>query len=122
MAKVEGLWHANRPRCLVPRHPDDSPEVQSCSPLIVPSLFSMRDPHDIILGCHDHLLSSSSGKTTVHVHWNCQCSSAHLWHPHWNPKYYESSKPLCLFPNPFSMPVTLSLRYFGAPSYQSLIY
>ena len=43
-------------------------------------------------------------------------------HPHWNPLFYESSKPRCLFFNPLSMPVTLSPRYFGAPSYQSLIY
>ena len=48
-AKVEGLWVANRPKCLVPKFPDDSPEVCSCSPFIVPSLYSMRDPHDVIL-------------------------------------------------------------------------
>ena len=55
-AKVEGLWLANSPKCLVPEHPDNSPEVWSCSPFIVPSLYSMRDPHDIISGCHNHLL------------------------------------------------------------------
>ena len=33
-AKVEGLWLANRPECLVPEYPDDSPKVQSCSPFI----------------------------------------------------------------------------------------
>ena len=47
-AEVEGLWLANRPKHLVPEYPDNSPEVQSCSPFIVPSLNSMRDPHDII--------------------------------------------------------------------------
>ena len=47
-AKVEGLWLINRPKCLVPEDPDDSPEVQLCSPFIVPSLYSMRDPHDIM--------------------------------------------------------------------------
>ena len=26
-AKVEGLWLVNRPKCLVPEYPDDSPEV-----------------------------------------------------------------------------------------------
>ena len=46
--KVEGLWLANRPEGLVPEHPDDSPEVWPCSPFIVPSLYSMRDPHDVI--------------------------------------------------------------------------
>ena len=43
-------------------------------------------------------------------------------HPCQNPKYYESSEPLHLFPNPIFMPVTLSPRYLGAPLYQILIY
>ena len=47
-AEVEGLWIVNRPKCLVPGYPDDSPKVQSCCPFIVPSLSSTRDPHDII--------------------------------------------------------------------------
>ena len=47
-AKVEGLWLVNRPKCLAPENPDDSSEVWLCSPFIVPSLNSMRDPHDII--------------------------------------------------------------------------
>ena len=47
-AEVEGLWLTNRPKCLVPENPDDSPEVQWCSPFIVPSLYSMRDPCDIM--------------------------------------------------------------------------
>ena len=38
----------------------------------------MRDPHDIISRCHDCLLKISSGKTTVHVQWNCHGLSAHL--------------------------------------------
>ena len=46
--KVEGLWVVNRPECLVPEDPDDSPEVQLCSPFIVSSLNSTRDPCDII--------------------------------------------------------------------------
>ena len=54
--RVEGLWLANRHKCLVLKHPDDSPKFQSCFPFIVPSLCSTRDPHDIILRCHDHLL------------------------------------------------------------------
>ena len=55
-AEVEGLWLANRPKHLVLEHLDDSPKVQLCSPFIVPSLYSTRDPHDVISGCHDHLL------------------------------------------------------------------
>ena len=55
-AKLEGLWLVNRPKCLVPEYPDNSPEVQLCSPFIVPSLYSMRDRHDVISWHHDHLL------------------------------------------------------------------
>ena len=46
-AEVEGPWLFNRPKCLVPEYPADSPKVQWCSPFIVPSLNSMRDPHDV---------------------------------------------------------------------------
>ena len=77
-AKVEGLCLVIRPKCLVPEDPDDSPEVQLCSPFIVPSLNSMRDPCDIMKWCHNCLLRSSSGKTTVHVHQIHHSSSAHL--------------------------------------------
>ena len=48
IAEVEDLWLVNRPECLVPEYPDDRPEVQRCSPFIVPSLYSMRNPCDII--------------------------------------------------------------------------
>ena len=47
-AEVEGLWLVNRPEYLVQEYPDDSPEVWLCSPFIVPSLNSMRDPHDVM--------------------------------------------------------------------------
>ena len=45
-AKVEGLWLINRPKHLVPEYQDDSPKVWLCSPFIIPSLYSMRDPRD----------------------------------------------------------------------------
>ena len=48
IAKVEGLWLVNRPKCLVSEDPDDSTKVQLCSPFIVPSLNSMSDPCDIL--------------------------------------------------------------------------
>ena len=48
IAKVEGLWLVNRPECSVLEDPDNSPEVQLCSPFIVPSLNSIGDPCDII--------------------------------------------------------------------------
>ena len=48
IAEVEGLWLVKRLECSVSEGPDDSPEVQLCSPFIVPSVNSMRDPCDII--------------------------------------------------------------------------
>ena len=48
IAEVEGLWLLNRPKCSVLEDPDDSPEVWLCSPFIVPSLNSTRDPCDVI--------------------------------------------------------------------------
>ena len=77
-AEVEGLWLASKPECLVPEYPDDSSKIWLCSPFIVPSLYSTRDPHDVISWCHDCLLWSSSGKTTVHVQMNCHSLSAYL--------------------------------------------
>ena len=77
-AEVEGWWLVNRPKCLVPEDPDDSPKVWLCSPFIVLSLNKMRDPCDIMKWHQDHLLWSSSGKTTVHEHWNCHHLSVHL--------------------------------------------
>ena len=47
-AEVEGLWLVNRPKCLVSEDPDDSSKVWLCSPFIVPSLNSTRDPCDNI--------------------------------------------------------------------------
>ena len=47
-AKVEGLWLINRPECLAPEDPDNSPKVWLCSPFIVPFLNSTRDPCDIM--------------------------------------------------------------------------
>ena len=112
-AKAEGLWLINRPKCFVLEYPDHSPKVWWSSPFIVPSLYSMRDPCDVMKWCHDHLLWSSSGKTTVHAHQNCQHSSAHLLvsspEP---PTTMNASKPLHLFLNPIFTPVTLSPQVF----------
>ena len=81
----------------------------------------MRDPCDIISWCHDCLLWSSGGITTVHAHQKHCSSSAHPPVSTWeSPVTINSSGPLPLFPNPNSMPVTLSPRCFGASSYQSL--
>ena len=80
-AKVEGWWLVNRPKCLVPEDPDDSPKVWLYSPFLVPSLNSMRDPCDyhcdVMKWHHSHLLWSSSRKTTVHAHWNSCHLSVH---------------------------------------------
>ena len=119
-ARVKSLWLVNRPKCSVSEDPDNSPEVWVCSPFIVPSLNSTRDLCDIISWHHGHLLWFSGRKTTVHAHQKC-CSSAHLpaSMPE-SPNTINASKPLCLFLNPNSMPVTLSPRYFSVPSYWSL--
>ena len=42
IAKVEGLWLVNRPKCSVSEDPDDSPEVWVCSPFIVPSQIAQE--------------------------------------------------------------------------------
>ena len=121
IARVEGLWLVNRPKCSVSEYPDDSPKVPVCSPFIVPSQNRMRDPCYIISWCHDHLLWSYGRKTTAHAHQKHCISSAHL--PASTPESLitiNASKPLCLFLNLNSVPVTLSTRYFGVPSYQSL--
>ena len=118
--KVEGLWLINRPECFVPEYPDNSTKVWQCLPFIVPSLHRMRDPHDIMKWYHDHLLWSSSGKTTAHAHWNCRCLSASASIHARTPNTTNASKPLCLYFNLIFVPVTLSPRYFGVPSYWSL--
>ena len=121
IARVVGLWLVRRPNCSVSESPDDSPEVWVCSPFIVPSQNSMRDHSNIISWCHNHLLWSSSRKTTVHVHKKHHSSSVHLLVSTLeSPVTIDASKPHCLFLNPNSMSVTLSPRYFGAPSYWSL--
>ena len=121
IAKVEGLWLVTRPKHSVLEDPDDSPEVQVCSSFIVPSLNSMRDPCDVISWCHNHLLLSSSGKTTAHVYQkHCHLSAHPLASMPESLNAINASKPLHLFLNPISMPVTLSPRYFSVPSYQSL--
>ena len=121
IARVEGLWLVDRPKHSVSEDPDDSPEVLVCSPFIVPSQNSMRDHCDIISWHHDHLLWSSGRKTTAHAHQKHYSLSAHppASMPE-SPITINASKPLCLFLNLNSMPVTLFPRYFGAPLYLSL--
>ena len=76
---------------LVPKHPDDSgsssrtpnsqlstPQLGCTSPFIVPSLYCMSNPHNIISWCHDCLLHHFGGKTTAHAQRNCHGLSAHL--------------------------------------------
>ena len=121
ITKVEGLWLVSRPDCSVSENPDDRPNVWVCCPFIAPSQNNMRDHCDIISWCHDHLLWSSGRKTTVHLHRKHCSSSAHL--PASMPESLVTivaSQPLHLFLNPNSVPVTLSPRYFGVPSYWSL--
>ena len=120
IAGVEGLWLVNRPKCSVSEYPDDSPKAWVCSTFRVSSQYSMRDPCDVISWCHNCLLWSSGGKTTVHAHWKHCSSSAHpLASTPESSITINASEPLCLFLNPNPMPVTLSPRYFSAPSYWS---
>ena len=120
-AEVEGLWLINRPKCLVPEYPDNSPKGQWCSPFLVPSLYNMRDPPDVMKWHHDCLLWSSSRKTTVHVHWNQWHSSVHLLAPLLEPpNTTNASKAAYLFLNLTFSPVTLFSMYFGVPLYWSL--
>ena len=121
IARVEGLWLVSRPNHSVSESPDDIPKVWVHSPFIVPSQNSMRDHCDVISWCHNCLPWSSGGKTTAHAHRKHCILSVHL--PASTPESpitIEASEPLHLFLNPNSMPVTLSPRYFGVPSYQSL--
>ena len=78
----------------------------------------MMSLHDIMIICSDLPV----GKP-LHMCIGTAMVSLHICrHPCWNPKYYKSSEPLHLFPDLIIMPVTLSPRYFGVPSYWSLIY
>ena len=107
IARVEGLWLVSRPKRSVSENPDDSPEVQVCSPFIVPSQNSTRDPCDVISWCHNCLLWSSSRKTTAHVHQKHCSLSVHL--PASTPESpvtINASEPLHLFLNLNSVPVT----------------
>ena len=121
IAEVEGLWLVNRPKCFVSEDPDDSPKVWFGSPFIVTSLNSMRDPCNIIF-----MMSQLSALIFQwENHCTCTsemslfiCTSAGIHARTLNT--INAFKPLCLFLNPISMPVTLSPRYFSAPLYQSL--
>ena len=73
--------------------------------------------HDVMIVCFD----LPGRKATVHVHQKHCCLSVH-W-PASTPESMNiiyASEPLRLFLSPNSMPVTLSPRYFGVLSYQSL--
>ena len=74
-AKVEGLWLINRHECLVPEYPDDSPKVWWCSPFIVPSLYSMRDPHDVI---NDVMIVCSDPPVGKPLHMYIRTANIHL--------------------------------------------
>ena len=121
IAKVEGLWLVNRPKYSVSEDPHDSSEVWLCSPFIVPSLNAQEifvmSFHDITIICFD----LSMGKTTAHVASETlpiifTSTGIHAR----TPNTINASASLHLFLNPISLPVTLSPRYFGVPSYWSL--
>ena len=115
IAKVEGLWLVNRPKHLVSEDPDDSPKVWLCSSFIVPSLYSMRDPHFLMSQLsalffqQENHCTYTSG-TSLFI---CAFPGIHTG----TLNNINASKPLHLFLNPISVPVTLSSRYFGVPLY-----
>ena len=99
IAGVEGLWLVSRPKHSVSEDSDDSSEVLVCSPFIVPSQSSMRDPCDVIWWCHNCLLWPSGRKTTVHVHWKhlqfiCTSTGIHTRIP----DYYKCIQTSLSFP------------------------
>ena len=62
----------------------------------------MMSFHDIRIICPDLPV----GKP-LHMHIGTAMVCLHICqHPHQNPKHYESSEPLCLFPNLIFEPVT----------------
>ena len=104
------------------KDPDDSLEAHVHSPYIPPplciSIMLVTSQNDVTIICFPFLVEKA-----LHMHW--RAALAHLnicWHP---------CQPILVFPTaihgpyhqfhiPSFEPVTLSPRYFGAPSYQSL--
>ena len=121
IAGVEGWWLNKGPNCSVPETQMTAPRLRACFPYILPSPNSIRDPCDIIWWHHNCLLYFFCGETTVHAQRKCHNSSSHP--PALQPKSpvtITTPEPHRLFLIPNFMPVTLSPRYFSAPSYWSL--
>ena len=113
---TEGRWLLSKlPECSSPKTPDNSLEAYMHSPYISPYLTHKHNNCDVMIICSSLLV----GKP-------CTCTRE----PHPLAHAPTSIPPICLstamhrpshqFHIPNFEPVTLSPRYFGAPSYQSL--
>ena len=122
IARVVGWWLLNRPNHSVPETQMTALRVMCALLIYFPPQNSMRDHCDVTLWHHDCLLYSFGRKTTAHVQRRCHrfiCTSASITAR--IPSYYQLHSNLVVFSFiPNFMPVTLSPRYFGAPSYWSL--
>ena len=123
VAVAEGLWLLSKlPECSAPKNSDDSLEAHVHSPHIPPtlciSIMFIMSLNDVTIICFFLL----AGKT-LHACRRAMLAHLHICqHPH---------QPISMFPTATHRPahqfhilnfkpVTLSPRYFGAPSYQSL--
>ena len=100
IAEVEGLWLVNRPKHSVSEDPDNSPEVQLCSPFIVPSSIAQEilvmSFHDVTVICFD----LPAGKPLcMHIR-NIAVHLCIHQHPHQNTKYYKCIHTSPSFPEP----------------------
>ena len=122
IAGLEGWWLNNGPNCSV-RETQMTAQGLSSLSLYTSLPNNMRDHCDIIQWHHNCLLCFFHGKITAPVQRKCHNLSLHplVSLPKF-PVTITTPKPHHLFLIPNFVPVTLSPRYFGAPSYQSLTF
>ena len=120
ITRVDSQWLNNGPNCSVPETQMTAPKLEFTFLIYFPP-NSMSNHCHITLWHPDHLLYFFCGKTTAHAQRKCHNSSAYLpvLLPE-SPVTTTTPEPHCLFLNPNFVPVTLSPRYFSAPSYWSL--
>ena len=107
IARVEGWWLIDRPKCSMPETQTTAPRLELAFLIYFPSPNSMRDDCGVILWHHNCLLYSFGGKTTAHAWRKCHHSSVYL--PALLPKSpvtITTPEPYYLFLVPNLMPVT----------------
>ena len=120
VAATEGQWLLSKlPECSAPKTPDNSPEAHACSPYIPPtlciSITFVTSLNDITIIC----FPLPVGKPCTCAGEPCwlTCTPASILPGCSSTAMYGPSHQFCI---PNFEPVTLSPRYFDAPSYQSL--